>query len=360
MANSKNRKGSHNCRGKYIKRVVPKTKSSNKSYHNGSRIINLNKLKKYQQVVTRHAATCQPCADNTLSRNDAIILTGEHNNNGLCSVLTSHCVGCHTDFKFSTSPRVKGMSGGRYWECNLAAVWGQMATGGGHAPLTELMAVLGIPSLTKKGFMTIEKRIGQWWWDLFEESMKQAGDEEKAIAITNGRYHQGVPAITVIIDGGWSKRSHKHSYNAKSGVGIIIGQQTKKILYLGVRNKYCTICNTAIGGTIPQHTCFRNWEESSSAMETDIILKGFLQSEQQHGLRYIEFIGDGDSSVFPALVSGVPYGHYIKKLECANHAVKCYRTALENLINDKPLYKGRGKLTQNMRKNLLKQLEVPL
>ena len=72
--------------------------------------------------------------------------------------------------------------------------------------------------------MTIEKRIGQWWWDLFEELMKRAGDEGKAIAIANGRYHQVVPAITVIIDGGWSKRSHKHSYNAKSGVGIIIGQ----------------------------------------------------------------------------------------------------------------------------------------
>ena len=87
-------------------------------------------------------------------------------------------------------------------------------------------------------------------------------------------------------------------------------------------------------------------------METDIILKGFLNSEQQHGLRYIEFIGDGDSSVFPALVSGVPYGHYIKKIECANHAVKCYRTALEHLINDKPSYKGRGKLTEAMRKKL--------
>ena len=89
-------------------------------------------------------------------------------------------------------------------------------------------------------------------------------------------------------------------------------------------------------------------------METDIILKGFLHSEEQHGLRYTEFIGDGDSSVFPALISGVPYGHYIKKVECANHAVKCYRRALENLINDKPSYKGRGKLTQTMRKKLTK------
>ena len=61
------------------------------------------------------------------------------------------------EFQFSTSSRVKGMSGGHYWECNLAAVWGQMATGGGHAPLTESMAILGIPSLTKKSFMSIEK-----------------------------------------------------------------------------------------------------------------------------------------------------------------------------------------------------------
>ena len=109
------------------------------------------------------------------------------------------------EFQFSTSSRVQGMSGGHYWECNLAAVWGQMATGGGHAPLTESMAILGIPSLTKKSFMSIKKRIGQWWWALLEDSMKGAGAVEKATAIANGRYHQGVPVITVIVDGGWSK-----------------------------------------------------------------------------------------------------------------------------------------------------------
>ena len=39
----------------------------------------------------------------------------------------------------------------------------------------------------------------------------------------------GYPAITVIVDGGRSKRSHKHSYNAKSGVAMIIEKQTKKL-----------------------------------------------------------------------------------------------------------------------------------
>ena len=32
-------------------------------------------------------------------------------------------------------------------------------------------------------------------------------------------------------------------------------------------------------------------------MESDIILEGFRKAEQQHGLQYINFIGDGDSSV---------------------------------------------------------------
>ena len=74
------------------------------------------------------------------------------------------------------------MSGGRYWECNLAAVWGQMDTGGGHATLTESMAVLGIPSLTKKSFMSIEKWIDEWWRALLKYSMKEACVTEKAIA----------------------------------------------------------------------------------------------------------------------------------------------------------------------------------
>ena len=353
MGNSKNR-NSHACRGKYAKKKVPKTrkgKCNDTLKQNGSRIINLDNLQEHLQVISQHAATCQPCMDNALSGNDAIVLVGEHNHAGLCSVLSSRCAGCHMEFQFSTSSRVQGMSGGHYWECNLAAVWGQMATGGGHTPLKESMAVLGIPSMSKKLFMSIEKRICEWWWSLLEESMKEAG--------AAGMYHQGVPAITIIVDGGWSKHLHKHSYNAKSGVGIIIGKVAKKILYLGVRNKYCSVCQKAGEGTVPEHTCFRNWDESSSAMETDIILKGFLQSEQQHSLQYTRFIEDGDSSVYPALASSVSYGPFIKKLEYANHAVKCYCTALENLVHNEPSYKGRGKLTETMRKNSQKQPEVP-
>ena len=81
-------------------------------------------------------------------------------------------------------------------------------------------------------------------------------------------------------------------------------------------------------------------------MKTDIILDGFKMAETKYGLRYTKFIGDGDSSVYPTLVTEVPgWGHVIRKVECANHCIKCYRSSLEKLVHDKPQYKGKEKLT---------------
>ena len=65
--------------------------------------------------------------------------------------------------------------------------------------------------------------------------MLVAGEEERRLAIQNNEYHQGVPYITVIADGGWIKRSHKHTYKASGGVAIIIGKRNGKILYIGIR-----------------------------------------------------------------------------------------------------------------------------
>lgn len=127
---------------------------------------------------------------------------------------------------------------------------------------------------------------------------------------------------------------------------IIIGKETGKLLYIGVRNKYCAAC--AQGILKENHQCYKNWNASSSEMESDILLKGFSQAESVHGVRYTRFVGDGDSS---ALIQGVPgWGYAIKKLECANHACKCYRSGLEKLIQKNSQYKG---LTEKMRKRLV-------
>ena len=41
-----------------------------------------------------------------------------------------------------------------------------------------------------------------------------------------------------------------------------------------------------------------------------------------------------------------------KKIECANHVCKCYRSSLEKLVDENPKYKGKGGLTLKMRKRL--------
>ena len=310
------------------------------SHNTGSRIINTQKLQDYTNKLTSHAAQCQ----------QSISVTGEKRS-GLASVFTSQCQGCGDVIKLETSEKVDGPAGHKRWESNLAAVWGQMSTGGGHSRLEESMGVLGVPVMSKQSFICTERGIGEWWQRKLEETMLEAGKEERRLAIERNDFHQGIPAVTVIVDGGWSKRSHRHSYNAKSGVAIIIGKETGKILHIGVRNKYCTACTQGIPKE--KHVCYKNWEESSSEMETDIIVEGFRNAEKTHGVRYTRFIGDGDSSVYPTLLQSVPvWGRDIKKIECANHACKCYRSSLEKLAADNPTYKGKGGLTEKMRRRL--------
>ena len=71
-------------------------------------------------------------------------------------------------------------------------------------------------------------------------------------------------------------------------------------------------------------------------------------------MSWYKIIGDGDSFVLYALVNGVPWSFAIEKIECANHAVKCVHTHLETFVLDNPCYKGRGKPTEAMHKQLTK------
>lgn len=63
-------------------------------------------------------------------------------------------------------------------------------------------------------------------------------------------------------------------------------------------------------------------------MEAEILVEGFQKSEEMHGVQYLSFVGDGDSSVFAQLKEKVSYGQNIKKTECKNHVIKNYTSAL--------------------------------
>ena len=71
-----------------------------------------------------------------------------------------------------------------------------------------------------------------------------------------------------------------------------------------------------------------------------------VSTHQMYGLRYLWFIGDGDSSVYHAVVTGVSsYGRFVQNVECANYAIKCYRNHLKALCMEYPEYRRRHGLS---------------
>lgn len=162
--------------------------------------------------------------------------------------------------------------------------------------------------------------------------MKEGGEEEARIARENGEVDQdGIPQITVIADGAWCKRSYRSAYNAHSGAACIVGQKTGKLLYLGIRNKFCAMCQA---NPSKDHLCFKNW--SGTSMESDIVLEGFKCSMEMHGIKYSHLVGDGDSSIFKKLQIDKPYGNYtIQKVECSNHLLRNHCKNLKLLTTKK-------------------------
>lgn len=115
----------------------------------------------------------------------------------------------------------------------------------------------------------------------------------------------------------------------------IIGYRTKQVLFIGVRNKYCLICmkSNVAKKDLPKHVCYKNWDNTSTAMEEDIIVESFRQSIAMHNIIYNKFIGDGDSSVFKKIILAKPYGFNtdIQNIECANHILRNYMNRIVDI-----------------------------
>ncbi|XP_071037671.1 uncharacterized protein [Parasteatoda tepidariorum] len=219
---------------------------------------------------------------------------------------------------------------------NTAAVAGIIKVGAGFANMEELFSTMNIPCMTNKTFTNENESLSQAWQLAALNEMSDAAKEEKNIAIGKGDVDlDGIPLITVTVDGCWGKRSYRTNYSSSSGVASIVGQATGKVLFLGVRNKYCCICSRATTKQVSpaKHVCYKNWSGSSSAMESDISVEGFNNSIQMHGLIYSKFIGDGDSNFFKKILDSRPYDSVtVEKIECTNHLLRNACNKLKEIV----------------------------
>ena len=213
------------------------------------RIINLGLLNKHTNNVAQHIATCQPCIDKAISSQECTFISGEKNH---CLAISSKRSGCGEVIPFSTSTKLTD----RWWPTLDQQLCSSVGPDGSRCWIQSPPRVnectwcsYYVQELIHSHRMCSRKMVVGYVGGI----NKAAGEEERRIAIQKNSYHKQVPAITVIVDGGWSKWANRHSYNALSGVGVIFGKETGKLLYMGVRKVLhaCTKTSKQVKKIIP-------------------------------------------------------------------------------------------------------------
>ncbi|XP_042912555.1 uncharacterized protein [Parasteatoda tepidariorum] len=245
--------------------------------------------------------------------------------------------------------------GSKLGNINQLAVLGALATGSGFSQEEEKFSTMNVNYMSHPTFIACEKTASKLLDACLEENLNLAVQEERILAESKKSIDaEGFHCVPVVVDGGWCKRTYGHGYNSASGAAVIIGHYTQKILYIGVKNKVCLICNAIERGRIEAkpHFCWRNWSGASTAMESDVIVEGLQYLETIHCIRCIQLIGDGDSNTMTKIREEVSYGNKVKKIECANHAIRRYRRALTKLQTDASKFNGNSGIQA---RKLLKQ-----
>ncbi|XP_068084596.1 uncharacterized protein [Anabrus simplex] len=161
--------------------------------------------------------------------------------------------------------------------------------------------------------------------------------------------------IAVAVDGTWQRRGH----TSLNGVVTVTSMDNGKVLDVEVLSKYCHKCrfikdNEKLKLHKESSECSVNFEGSSGNMEAAGAVNIFSRSVDMFGVRYVKYLGDGDSKSFKSVVEAKPYGDVsVEKLECIGHVQKRMGTRLRKLRKDmkgiklpdgKPL-SGKGRLT---------------
>ncbi|KAJ8879627.1 hypothetical protein PR048_020235 [Dryococelus australis] len=126
------------------------------------------------------------------------------------------------------------------------AVHSILATEGGFSQLREFSAGVDMNCMSNKTFLKHMKKVSEAIHDAALQSMLNAAEEEIDVAIQDGNVDSdGVSMCTVVFN------------------GASIGFKTQKVLCIGDKNRYCSICASCQNAkqTPPSHMCFLDWKK---------------------------------------------------------------------------------------------------
>lgn len=275
------------------------------------------------KYINKHSDTCE---SNMVFRKETKL--------GFRSIFHFECSDCGVFHQVQSSAKNDD-----YMNVNLAATLGVTSIGSGFYHMEEMCSHLNIPCMSSTTYDETQKKLQADWSELSSHHTKEALLEEIRIAKDRGDVDSaGNALVTVICDGSWGKRSYGKGFSSLSGCAAIIGANTKKAIYFGVKNKYCHVCTMSYAQFCPPnyHKCNINYDGASSGMETEILVEGFLFCEKL-GARFPKIISDGDSSAFKEISEQCVYtnpGLEIEKIECTNHLFKNAKKKFTALLTE--------------------------
>lgn len=100
-------------------------------------------------------------------------------------------------------------------------------------------------------------------------------------------------------------------------------------------SKHC-LCSKKLSDD-HEESCKATYKGSSGGMEVAGAIELFHQSEELYNIRYLDYLGDGDSKAFQSVNESKPYGADIKidNIECSNHVMKRMGSRLRKLKAEK-------------------------
>ena len=161
--------------------------------------------------------------------------------------------------------------------------------------------------------------------------------------------------IGVSVDGTY----HKRGFTSLNGNVAAISIDTGRIVDSEMMSRYCQTCVSyqylkksdpdayELFRASHEPGCMINHKGSAPAMEVEGTKAMFNRSLKRSGLRYINFLGDGDTKSFVAVENTYP-GMKVKKFECIGQIQKRVGNRLRKLKKEVKGLGGKGRLTDSI------------
>ena len=249
---------------------------------------------------------CPSCNTNKLKLHERL-----NQKKGLASLLVLNCNECDYEREFYSSQLCRD----KFFDVNTRIVYAMRSIGQGYSSIEKFNALMNLPKpMAATSYEKTVSSLLKASHEVAEETMKEAAEELK-----DG---DEVKDVGISADGSWQRRG----FSSLNGTYTALSLQTGKILDCEVMSRYCKPCkkNEHLKKSNPSkyqkwmklHAkyCTVNHVGCAGAMEVTGATRIFERSIKNRGLRYTEYLGDGDSKGFESVAEKNP-ALKLKKLE---------------------------------------------